>query len=87
LGIISQADCPIGGVADILISCSATEEGYLPSLTGIASILFALVYTLLLDDPELYNQKLLQFQDAYADLTAGTQRGEDEVLDDLIARF
>ena len=87
LGIISQADCPIGGVADILISCSATEEGYLPSLTGIASILFALVYTLLLDDPELYNQKLMQFQDAYADLTAGTERGEDEVLDDLIGRF
>jgi len=87
LGVISQADCPIGGVADILLSCSATEEGYLPSLTGVGAILFSLVYTLLLDDPELYNQKLIQFQDAYADLTAGTARGEEEVVDDLIARF
>jgi DNA-binding MurR/RpiR family transcriptional regulator len=87
LGIISQADCPIGAVADILISCSATEEGYLPSLTGVGAILFSLVYTLLLDDAELYNQKLLQFQDAYADLTEGTARGEEEVVDDLIARF
>jgi DNA-binding MurR/RpiR family transcriptional regulator len=87
LGIISQADCPIGAVADILISCSATEEGYLPSLTGVGAILFSLVYTLLLDDSELYSQKLLQFQDAYADLTEGTARGEEEVVDDLIARF
>jgi hypothetical protein len=46
-----------------------------------------LVYTLLLDDSEKYNQKLLRFQDAYADLTAGTARGEEEVVDDLIARF
>jgi DNA-binding MurR/RpiR family transcriptional regulator len=87
LGIISQADCPIGGVADILLSCSSTEEGYLPSLTGVGAILFSLVYTLLLDDSERYNQRLLQFQDAYANLTAGTARGEQEVVDDLIARF
>ena len=87
VGVISQADCPIGGVADILISCSATEEGYLPSMTGIGAILFSLVYTLFLDDSEKHNQKLIQFQDAYADLTAGTDRGEDEVVDDLIARF
>jgi DNA-binding MurR/RpiR family transcriptional regulator len=87
LGIISQADCPIGTVADLLISCSATEEGYLPSLTGVGAILFSLVYTLLLDDAELYSQKLMQFQDAYADLTEGTARGEEEVVDDLIARF
>ena len=87
VGVISQADCPIGAVADILISCSATEEGYLPSMTGIGAILFSLVYTLLLDDSEMYNQKLMQFQDAYADLTAGTDRGEEEVVDDLIARF
>jgi len=87
MGVISQADCPIGAVSDILLSCSATEEGYLPSLTGVSAILFSLVYTLLLDDSELYNQKLMQFQDAYADLTAGTARGEEEVVDDLIARF
>jgi len=87
LGIISQADCPIGAVADILISCSATEEGYLPSITGIGAILFSLVYTLLLDDSEKYNKALLRFQDAYADLTAGTARGEEEVVDDLIKHF
>jgi DNA-binding MurR/RpiR family transcriptional regulator len=87
LGVISHADCPIGGVADILLSCSATQEGYLASLTGVGAILFSLVYTLLLDDPQHYNQKLLQFQDAYADLTAGTARGDEEVVDDLIERF
>ena len=86
VGVISQADCPIGGVADILISCSATEEGYLPSMTGSGAILVSLRATLLLDDSELYNQKLMQFQDAYADLTAGTDRGEEDVVDALIAR-
>ena len=87
LGIISQANCPIGAVADILISCSATEDGYLPSMTGIGAILFSLVYTTLLADSEKYNQALMQFQDAYTDLTAGTARGEEEVVDDLIAHF
>ena len=87
LGIISQADCPIGAVADILISCSATEEGYLPSLTGIGAILFSLIYTMLLEDSDKYNEALMQFQDAYADLTAGTDRGDEEVVDDLIKHF
>jgi DNA-binding MurR/RpiR family transcriptional regulator len=87
IGIISQAGCPIGGVAEILISCSATEEGYLPSPTAISAILFALIYSLLLDDAEAYNQQLMHFQDAYAALTEGTARGDEDVVEDLIERF
>jgi hypothetical protein len=56
-------------------------------MTGIGAILFSLVYTLLLEDSEKYNEALIQFQDAYADLTAGTARGEEEVVDDLIKHF
>lgn len=85
VGIITQPDCPIGGVAGILLPCSATTEGYLPSPTGAGAILFSLIHTLYVDDPELYTQKLQQFQDAYADLTAGVAHDE-EVLEDLIMR-
>jgi len=87
IGVISQADCPIGEAAEILFACAATEEGYLPSLTGVGSILFALVYSLILADPEQYNRDLLRFQDAYAGLTEDTARGEDDVVDDLLERF
>jgi DNA-binding MurR/RpiR family transcriptional regulator len=77
IGIISQADCPIGGEAEILLSCSATEEGYLPSSTAVGAILFALFYSLTLDDADAYNRELDRFQDAYARLNEGTARGED----------
>jgi DNA-binding MurR/RpiR family transcriptional regulator len=87
IGIISQAGCPVGSVAEILISCSATEEGYLPSPTAVSAILFSLVYSMLLDEPEKYNRQLLRFQDAYAILTEGTARGEEDVVEDLIERF
>jgi len=87
IGVIAQADCPIGAVAEILFSCSATEEGYLPSSTSVGAILFALVYGFLLKDTEQYRQDLLRFQDAYADLTEGTARGEEDVVEDLIGRF
>jgi DNA-binding MurR/RpiR family transcriptional regulator len=87
IGVIAQADCPIGGEAEILFCCSATEEGYLPSPTGVGAILFALVYSLLLDDSERYNRELLHFQDAYVELTEGSARGDDDVLEDLIERF
>ena len=87
IGIISQAGCPIGSVAEILISCSATEEGYLPSPTAVSAILFALIHGLLLDDAQEYNQQLTRFQDAYAALTEGTARGEKDVVEDLIERF
>jgi DNA-binding MurR/RpiR family transcriptional regulator len=87
IGIIAQADCPIGGVAEILFSCSATEEGYLPSLTGVGAILFALNYCLLLSDAGAYSQELIRFQEAYADLTEGTARGDEDVVEDLMGRF
>ncbi len=87
IGIISQADCPIGAVAQILLACSATEEGYLPAPTCVASILFSLAYTYLMSDGDAHHQNLLKFQEAYSDLTEGTPRGEDDVFGDLIARF
>jgi len=87
IGVIAQADCPIGQVADVLLACSATEEGYLPSPTSVAAILFAVVYTFLMEDADGYHRGLLQFQEAYADLTGGTARGEEDVVEDLIGRF
>jgi DNA-binding MurR/RpiR family transcriptional regulator len=87
IGVISQADCPIGDAAEILLACAATEEGYLPSPTGVAAILFALVYSLILDDPAEYHRDLLRFQDAYTGLTEDTDRGEEDVVEDLLERF
>jgi DNA-binding MurR/RpiR family transcriptional regulator len=87
IGIIAQADCPIGAEAEILFACSATEEGYQPSPTCTAAILFALVYSVILGDAEGYNRDLVRFQETYADLTEGTARGEDDVVEDLIGRF
>jgi DNA-binding MurR/RpiR family transcriptional regulator len=87
IGVISQPDCPIGKVAEILFSCSVTEEGYLPSLAGISAILFALFYSLILNDAKACNQALMRFQDTYADLTEGTARGAENVVGDLIERF
>jgi DNA-binding MurR/RpiR family transcriptional regulator len=87
IGIISQAGCPVGNVAEILISCSATEEGYLPSPTAVSAILFALIHSLLLDNVQEYNQQLMRFQDVYAALTEGTARGEKDAVEDLIERF
>jgi DNA-binding MurR/RpiR family transcriptional regulator len=87
IGVIAQADCPIGTVADILFTGAATEEGYLPSPTSVSAILFALTYTFLTGDPDAYARDLVQFQEAYADLTEGTTRGEDDVVDDLVGRF
>ncbi|HSR32705.1 MAG TPA: MurR/RpiR family transcriptional regulator [Anaerolineae bacterium] len=87
IGIIAQADCPVGGVAEILFSCSATEEGYLPSPTGVGAILFALIYSLLLSDTGAYSRELIRFQEAYADLTEGTARGDEDVVEDLMGRF
>jgi DNA-binding MurR/RpiR family transcriptional regulator len=87
IGFIAQADCPIGNVAELLFSCSATEEGYLPSLTSLGALLFALLYSVLLRDEKSYNRELLVFQEAYVDLTEGTDRGEDEVVEDLLGLF
>ncbi len=87
IGIIAQADCPIAAEAEVLLSCAATEEGYLPSPTAISAILFTLIYSLTIQDMEGYNRKLVQFQEAYAELTEGTARGEDDVVQDLMGLF
>lgn len=87
IGVIAQADCPIGTYAQLLFSCAPGENGYLPSMSGIAAILFALVYGLFMLDAEEYNRKLVEFQGAYTELTNGTQRGEEEVVQDLLKLF
>lgn len=87
IGVISQANCPVAQAADILFTCSATEDGYLPSPTGVGAILFALVYSYLVEDADRYSRDLLRFQDTYAGLTEGTARGEADVMTDLIERF
>ena len=83
IGVIAQADCPVGGVAEILFSCSATEDGYLPSPTGVGAILFALVFSLLREDAAAYSQEMVRFQDTYVELTEDTARGDEDAGDDL----
>ena len=83
IGVIAQADCPVGGVSEILFACASTEDGYLPSPTAVGAILFALAHGLLQDDADAYSRGLARFQDAYADLTEGTARGDEDVVDDL----
>jgi len=87
IGIIGQADCPIATQAKLLFACSVTEKGYLPSPTCPGAILFAFIYNLYMGDPDTYNRKLIQFQELYADLTEGTARGDEEVVDDLLGLF
>ena len=87
IGVIAQPDCPISSEAELLFSCSATEEGYLPSPTGVAAILFALAYGFLLADSDRYNNDLVRFQEAYANLTEGTSQEENDVVEDLIEHF
>ena len=78
IGIIAQADCPIAGEAELLLSCAATEEGYLPSPTAMASILFALSYSLYASNLDAYGRELAQFEEVYADLTDGRPREEEQ---------
>jgi len=87
IGLIAQADCPIGPVADLLFACSVTEEGYLPSPTCIGAVLFGLINSLFLADVEHYNRQLVRFQETYADVTEGTARGEEDVVPDLLGLF
>jgi len=87
IGVISQADCPVAQAAEILFCCSTVENGYLPSPTGVAAILFALCYSLYLSDLEGYHRQLLRFQNAYAVLTEGSPQSEANVVHDLIQRF
>jgi len=87
IGIVAQASCPIAGWAEILFICSEVEGSYLPSPTGMAAIIFALVYALLKDDPEGYRQERMRFQNTYDSLVEGTPRAEVDVEQDLIERF
>ncbi len=87
IGVIAQANCPIGAEADILLACSATEEGVLPSLACMGAILFSLVYSMFLSQQEGYHRELQRFQETYADLTKGTARGEEDVAEDLLGLF
>jgi DNA-binding MurR/RpiR family transcriptional regulator len=87
IGVISQPDCPVAAAADILFSCAATEDGYLPSPASVSAILFALFYNLALRNPDDYHRHLIEFQGTYEALTAGTPRGEEDVVQDLIQRF
>lgn len=87
VGIIAQAGCPIGAHAQILLSCATPAQGYLPSMTSVAAILFALVDGLYMVDEEEYSRKLVLFQEAYADLAIGTPRGEEEVVEDPLKLF
>ncbi|RPI51236.1 MAG: MurR/RpiR family transcriptional regulator [Chloroflexi bacterium] len=79
IGIIAQADCPIAGEAELLLSCAATEEGYLPSPTAMASILFALSYSLYASNTDAYGRERAQFEEVYADLTNGRPREEEQL--------
>jgi DNA-binding MurR/RpiR family transcriptional regulator len=87
IGIIAQAGCPIAEWAEILFICSEVEGNYLPSPTGMAAIIFALVYALLSDDPEGYRQEVIRFQNTYDNLVEGTPRGEVEIQRKLIDRL
>lgn len=87
VGIIAHASCPIGRVSDYLFVATQVENGYLPSMTGVAAILFALAYSLHMTDPEAYNRRLLDVQKTYAALTEGSDRGDVDVVTDLVNRF
>lgn len=87
IGIVAQAGCPIAEWAEMLFVCSEVEGSYQPSPTGVAAIIFALVYTLIGDDPERYRQELMRFHSTYNSLVEGTPRAEVDVEQDLIERF
>jgi len=87
IGIVAQAGCPIAEWAEILFICSEVEGSFLPSPTGMAAIIFVLVYALLSDDPEAYRQEVMRFQSTYDSLVEGTPRGEEDVPRRLIERL
>jgi DNA-binding MurR/RpiR family transcriptional regulator len=84
IGVIAQADCPIGAHAQILLASATPERGYLPSMTSVAAILFALVYSVYLLDEEAYHHKLSEFQEAYADLSYCSERADEGIIGDLL---
>jgi DNA-binding MurR/RpiR family transcriptional regulator len=87
IALVGQAACPVGKHADILFAGAATEEGYLPSITNIGAILFALIFSIYMNDSAAYNRELISFQTTYADLTGDSARGQENVVEDLLGRF
>ncbi len=81
IGIIAQAGCPIAAEAELLITCAAEEQDYLPSVTAMASILFALAYSLYESNVDAYHRELAQFEELYAGLTEG-RPGEEEPFEE-----
>jgi hypothetical protein len=53
----------------------------------MGAILFSLIYSMFLRQQEGYNRELLRFQETYADLTKGTARGEEDVVENLLGLF
>jgi len=84
IGIIAQASCPIGHVSDFLFVGTQSDSAFLPSPTGVTAIMFALSYSLYMSDPDHYDQNRMGFQNAYAALTEGSDRGESDVVQDLV---
>lgn len=87
IGIVGQASCTAGQAADFLLTATQDESTHLPSMTAMAAIVFALVYSLCMTDVEAYNQGLMRFQNTYTSLVEGTARGEVDTVDDLVHGF
>jgi DNA-binding MurR/RpiR family transcriptional regulator len=75
IGIIAQPDCLITTEADLLLVCSS-NLAYMPSLTSMAAVLYAMYNVLSHEDEESHSADLRTFQDTYEWLTEGTARGE-----------
>lgn len=87
IGIVGQASCPIAEWAEILFICSEVEDSYLPSPTGAAAIIFALIYALIEDDPEKYRQELTRFQNTYDSLVGNSSRNEADGNWEMVDRL
>jgi DNA-binding MurR/RpiR family transcriptional regulator len=85
IGIIAQPDCLLSTEAELLLVCS-TGSDYVPSLTAMAAVLYALFHALSHEDEERYQRELGIFQNTYEGLTEGTARGEIETSPER-ARF
>jgi DNA-binding MurR/RpiR family transcriptional regulator len=77
IGIIAQPDCLITTEAELLLVCSSSPS-YMPSLTSMAAVLYALYHVLSHEDEVSHRAHLQTFQDTYEWLTEGTARGDVE---------
>ncbi len=87
IGIVGQANCPIAEWAEILFICSEVEGSLLPSPTGAAAIIFALIYALIEDDPEKYRHELACFQGTYDSLIGDSSRSEADGNWEMVDRL